>query len=105
MTENWLEEKDDRLIKDRTPYLSFSRINRYLTCPESYRLHYIEGLRLKVQKANRVFGQLMHLVLAHLFNGKAEPVKFVFVYRVGSLQKCCRDRIREGSWSRGRELW
>jgi hypothetical protein len=76
MTENWLEEKDDRIVKEHTPYLSFSRINRYLTCPESYRLYYIEGLRLKVQKANRVFGQLTHLALAHLFNGKAEPVKF-----------------------------
>jgi PD-(D/E)XK nuclease superfamily len=76
MTENWLEEKDDRVVKEHTPYLSFSRINRYLTCPESYRLYYIEGLRLKVQKANRVFGQLMHLALAHLFNGDAEPVKF-----------------------------
>jgi len=76
MTENWLEEKDDQIVKDHTTYLSFSRINRYLTCPESYRLYYIERLRLKIQKANRVFGQLIHLVLAHLFNKTAEPVKF-----------------------------
>ena len=48
MTENWLEEKDDRIVKEHTPYLSFSRINRYLTCPESYRLYYVEQLRLKV---------------------------------------------------------
>jgi hypothetical protein len=76
MTENWLEEKDDRVIKEHTPYLSFSRINRYLTCPESYRLHYIEGLRLKIPKATLVFGSLIHLALAHLFNKQAEPVKF-----------------------------
>ena len=56
--------------------MSFSRINRYLTCPESYRLHYIEGLRLRVPKATLVFGSLIHLSLAHLFKKKAEPVKF-----------------------------
>jgi putative RecB family exonuclease len=76
MNENWLEEKDDRIVKEHTPYLSFSRINRYLTCPESYRLHYIEGLRLRIPKATLVFGSLVHLTLAHLFNQKAEPVKF-----------------------------
>jgi len=76
MTENWLEEKDDRIVKEHTPYLSFSRINRYLTCPESYRLYYVELLRLKIPKAALVFGSLVHLALAHLFNKKAEPVKF-----------------------------
>jgi putative RecB family exonuclease len=75
MNENWLEEKDDRIVQGHTPYLSFSRINRYLTCPESYRLHYLEGLRLRVPKATLVFGSLIHLALAHLFNKKAEPVK------------------------------
>lgn len=76
MNESWLEEKDDRIIEEHTPYLSFSRINRYLTCPESYRLYYVERLRLKVPKATLVFGSLIHLTLAHLFNKKAEPVKF-----------------------------
>lgn len=76
MNDNWLEEKDDRIVKGHTPYLSFSRINRYLTCPESYRLYYIEQLRLKVPKATLVFGSLIHLALAHLLNKKAEPVKF-----------------------------
>ena len=76
MTENWLEEKDDRVIGDHTPYLSYSRINRYFTCPESYRLYYVERLRLKIPKAALVFGSLIHLALAHLFNEKAEPMKF-----------------------------
>lgn len=76
MKGNWLEEKDDRIITDHTPYLSFSRINRYLTCPESYRLYYIERLRRIVPKATLVFGSLVHLALAHLFNKVAEPVKF-----------------------------
>ena len=76
MTENWLEEKDDRMVKREIPFTSFSQINRYLTCPESYRLYYIERLRLKVPKASLVFGSLIHLTLGHLFNKKAEPVKF-----------------------------
>jgi putative RecB family exonuclease len=99
MTENWLEEKDDRIVKEHTPYLSFSRINRYLTCPESYRLYYIEGLRLKVQKANRVFGQLMHLALAHLFNGKAEPIKF-FLEVWGGLEKVDLTYGKKESWEK-----
>ena len=76
MTENWLEEKDDRMVKREIPFTSFSQINRYLTCPEAYRLYYIERLRLKVPKASLVFGSLIHLTLGHLFNKKAEPVKF-----------------------------
>ena len=76
MTATGLEEKNDRVIGDHTPHLSYSRINRYLTCPESYRLYYLQRLRLKVPKATLVFGSLIHLALAHLFNKKAEPVKF-----------------------------
>ena len=76
MTENWLEEKDDRTVKREIPFISFSQINRYLTCPESFRLYYIERFRLRVPKANLVFGSLIHLTLGHLFNKKAEPVKF-----------------------------
>jgi len=33
---------------DQAPNLSYSRINRYLTCPEQYRLYYLEKLRPKV---------------------------------------------------------
>jgi len=76
MTENWLEEKDDRRDKRKMPFISFSQINKYLTCPESFRLYYIERLRLRIPKANLVFGSLIHLSLSHLFNAKAEPVKF-----------------------------
>jgi RecB family exonuclease len=102
MTENWLEEKDDRIVKGHTPFLSFSRINRYFTCPESYRLYYIEGLRLKVQKANRVFGQLIHLALAHLFNGKAEPVKF-FLEVWNGLEKIDLTYGKKESWEKFKE--
>jgi len=34
-------ERDDGLL----PFLSFSRIDKYLTCPEKYRLYYVERLR------------------------------------------------------------
>ena len=77
MTENWLEEKDDRTtVKREIPFISFSQINRYLTCPEWYRLYYIERLRLKIPKANLVFGSLIHLTLSHLFNAKASRSSF-----------------------------
>jgi hypothetical protein len=42
----WLLAQDSEEILDRetTPHLSYSRINRYLTCPEQYRLYYVPGL-------------------------------------------------------------
>ena len=48
----------------RTPHLSYSRINRYLHCPEQYRLYYVENLRLRHPPANLVFGQIVHQALA-----------------------------------------
>ncbi len=71
-----LKEKEELFAKRQTPYLSFSRINRYLHCPEQYRLYYVENLRLKVPKANLVFGQIMHQSLAVFFRSKNDPVKF-----------------------------
>jgi PD-(D/E)XK nuclease superfamily protein len=99
MTENWLEEKDDRSVKRDIPFISFSQINRYLTCPESYRLYYIERLRLKVPKANLVFGSLIHLSLSHLFNAKAEPVKF-FSEVWGGLKQIDLTYGKKDSWER-----
>ncbi len=57
----------------RTPYLSYSRINRYLHCPEQYRLYYLENLRPKSPSANLVFGQIVHRALAGLFQRNEEP--------------------------------
>lgn len=102
MSENWLEEKDDRMAKPKIPFISFSQINRYLTCPESYRLYYIERLRLRVPKANLVFGSLIHLTLAHLFNKKAEPVKF-FTEVWGGLKDIELTYGKKDSWEKLRD--
>lgn len=71
-----LKEKEERAVKRRLPFLSFSQIDRYFRCPEQYRLYYIEGLRLKIPKANLIFGQILHHALAGLFREKEDPVKY-----------------------------
>jgi hypothetical protein len=60
---------------ESAPHLSHSRVNRYLTCPEQYRLYYIENLRPKLPPAALAFGQIVHQSLADLFQKKADPVK------------------------------
>lgn len=75
MIETLLKEKDDFSAKRRTRFLSHSQVNRYLLCPEQYRLYYIEGMRLKVPKASLVFGQVLHQSLAFFFKRKDDPVK------------------------------
>lgn len=59
-----------------TPHLSYSQINKYLTCPEKYRLWYREGLRPRVPSASLVFGQLIHQALAHLLGEDGDPVEY-----------------------------
>ncbi len=81
----------------RGPYLSHSRINRYLHCPEQYRLYYVERLRPKTPAASRVFGQVVHQVLARHFKTGDDP---------GALfeqlwQELQREELRYGS----RESW
>jgi len=56
------------------PHLSYSRINRYLVCPEQYRLYYIENLRPRIPSASLCFGQVVHQALAHFFRGEGDPV-------------------------------
>ena len=46
-----IEEPEQRLDQEPAPHLSHSRINRYLTCPEQYRLYYVEKLRPKPKPA------------------------------------------------------
>ena len=57
----------------RAPHLSYSRIQKYLTCPEQYRLYYIEGLRSKVESASLAFGSIVHLALADFFRHGTDP--------------------------------
>ena len=69
-----MKEREE-VVSSRGPYLSYSRINRYLLCPEQYRLYYIENLRLKVPSASLVFGQIIHQALAVLFRSGEDPVE------------------------------
>lgn len=57
----------------RPTHLSFSRLHRYLLCPEQYRLYYVERLRPKRQSANLVFGQVLHQALAGHFTRQQDP--------------------------------
>ena len=57
------------------PHLSPSRVNRYLLCPEQYRLYYVERLRPKVPSGSLVFGQVIHLSLAGHFKDTTDPLK------------------------------
>ncbi len=59
-------------VSSETPYLSHSRVNRYLHCPEQYRLYYIERLRRKIPDAALIFGQLIHQALAQFFRTGAD---------------------------------
>lgn len=52
-----LQRNGGRAINGSAPHLSFSQINRYLTCPEQYRLYYVEGWRRKVPSASLIFAR------------------------------------------------
>ncbi|MEX2526449.1 MAG: PD-(D/E)XK nuclease family protein [Gemmatimonadota bacterium] len=64
-------------VRSRTgaPHLSYSRIQRYLHCPEQYRLYYVKGLRPRSPSASLAFGQIVHQALAHLFQERGDPVQ------------------------------
>lgn len=57
------------------PQFSYTRIQKYLTCPEQYRLYYVERLRAKQESASLVFGATVHLALAEFFRHGLEPVE------------------------------
>src|SRR5438094_6929034 len=69
-----LNEREE--LANAAPHLSFSRINKYLHCPEQYRLYYIENLRPKFASASLVFGHIMHQGLASLFRDCGDPLRF-----------------------------
>lgn len=56
------------------PHLSHSRVNKYLLCPEQYRLHYLENLRPKAPSAALVFGKILHSALASFFGEQASAI-------------------------------
>src|SRR5438552_16350219 len=70
-----IKETEDLLDQQPTAHLSYSRINRYLTCPEQYRLYYVERLRPRIESAGLVFGALIHVAIADLFRTGEDPVE------------------------------
>jgi CRISPR/Cas system-associated exonuclease Cas4 (RecB family) len=73
-----IKEREEVLDEERTPHLSHSRVNRYLTCPAQYRFFYVEQLRPKLQGSGLVFGAVIHLTLADLFKNGADPMHSFF---------------------------
>src|SRR5713226_6411297 len=59
----------------RAATLSFSRVHSYDTCPWQYRYHYVEGYRLKFEKAVLAFGTAIHAALAAHFRTGCDPVE------------------------------
>ena len=97
MTETLVREKEERLDAEATPHLSYSRIQRYLTCAEQYRLYYIERLRARVESASLVFGAVMHLALAEYFRHKIDPVN-TFRKEWAALREVELRYSRKDSW-------
>jgi hypothetical protein len=99
MLASLLRDRDEPVTN--TPHLSHSRVNRYLTCPEQYRLYYLGNLRPKVPPATLVFGSIIHQALAGMFRKKAEPVKcfqdswgMIKDIRLGFKQRDSWDKLR-----------
>src|SRR3989454_11224890 len=70
-----IEEPKQHLDQEPAPHLSPPRINRYLTCPEQYRLYYVEKLRPRIESAGLVFGVVIHAAIADLFRTGEDPVE------------------------------
>ena len=94
-----LQDEEERVVSQDFPHLSFSRINRYLHCPEQYRLYYIENLRTRLAPANLVFGKVVHQSLAHCFNGLGDPVEF-FQYHWSDIKHMDIDYAQRESWEK-----
>ncbi|MEK7795669.1 MAG: PD-(D/E)XK nuclease family protein [Candidatus Hydrogenedentota bacterium] len=63
-----LAMKDGAVGAGVLSHLSYSRVNRYLLCPEQYRLYYVAGYRTRVPSGSLEFGQCVHRSLSDLFN-------------------------------------
>ncbi|MEW6349727.1 MAG: PD-(D/E)XK nuclease family protein [Thermodesulfobacteriota bacterium] len=69
-----------------TDYLSYSRINCFLTCPLKYRFCYVDEIAPEFTPASLAFGSAIHEAAAAYFQSRleAEPLKpdqMVHVYR------------------------
>jgi RecB family exonuclease len=92
-----IKEPEEVLDQAHTPHLSYSRINRYLTCPEQYRLHYLENLRPRVESAGLVFGALIHVALADFFREGTDPAD-TFLREWGNLKGVELHYHKRDSW-------
>jgi CRISPR/Cas system-associated exonuclease Cas4 (RecB family) len=92
-----IKEPEEALEQDHAPHLSYSRINRYLTCPEQYRLYYVEKLRPRIESAGMVFGALVHIALAELFRNGTDPVA-TFLHEWQNLKEVKLDYRKRESW-------
>jgi putative RecB family exonuclease len=70
----FVESPDGTVEAVKAPYFSYSRMNRYLQCPELYRLYYIENLRVRYEPASLMFGKIIHQAMDHLFTEQGDPV-------------------------------
>ena len=75
-----LQDEDEPVTSQNLPHLSYSRISRYLHCPEQYRQYYVENLRPRLALASLVFGKVVHQALAHRFNGLGDPGEYFLYY-------------------------
>lgn len=102
-TTSRIDEPEGKLERAHPYQLSHSKINRYLTCPEQYRFHYVERLRPKIEAASRVFGTLIHAALADFLRAGTDPVE-VFLGTWGSLERTELRYSKRESWDglRGR---
>jgi CRISPR/Cas system-associated exonuclease Cas4 (RecB family) len=92
-----INEPDEALDQDHVAHLSYSRINRYLTCPEQYRLYYVERLRPRIESAGLVFGALVHVALADLFRNGTDPTA-TFLTEWQNLKDVELDYGKKESW-------
>ena len=96
-------DRNKPLNAGATPHLSYSRLQKYLTCPEQYRLHYIERFRPQVESASLVFGSVMHLALAELFRHGNDPNP-LFLGEWDLLKSVNLRFSRKESWQRLRDI-
>lgn len=85
--------------RDKRPHLSYSRIDRYLHCPEQYRLYYVENLRPRFPSASLTFGHAMHEALACLFREGSDPVT-TFTQAWAAIRETDLDYGKKGSWEK-----
>src|SRR2546422_3463479 len=104
MRETLVREKEAVLdAEGKTPHLSYSRLQKYLTCPEQYRLYYVEKLRVKVENASLVFGSVMHLALAEYYRRQIDPTR-TFLQDWDALKIVNLRFSRKESWQKLRDI-